>query len=1185
MGSTPQSVMKLQRFPCLLGSALLLGLWPTSVHAQSVLQIVPDTTLPVNSQVIPGCTVCVIDGGTIRGSTLFHSFQFFSLGTGSAALFNNPASIQTVLARVTGGSTSFINGLLQTNGTASLFFLNPSGIVFGPNAQLNVGGSFVASTATSFQFPDGTEFSATNPQAPPLLAVNVPLGLQHGPIAPGSTITNQGILTAGQDLTLVSDRLELQGTLQANRHLTLQAQDTLQIRDTAQTPFLAQAGGNLTLRGDRLVDILALNHPGFPFQSGGNLTVIGDGPISTDAHFTAGGNFAVRQVNGAIANFGSLQDPIFNVGGDFDVGNYGGASLLVTAGGNIRFGQVIISAVDPAIAPTRAFILRAGGNITATGDVVGFVPFLINPPFDSRLIVDFQAGGNITTQSVFTTGGPIIMVAQGGITTQTLSTFANRVPPGAITLTSLGSTIDTSAGELNTFARVGNGGAITFTALGNITTGSMDSGSLEAGTVGGAIALTSTGGAITALDTLRTDSFDGGAGPIQLNAAGNITTRDLFAFTFGDQNGGSIQAYSGGTFSATDSLISNGTAGAGRAGDLFIQADTIDLVNTVVNTGTRGTGVAGSLTLNSRVTNLSNGTALVAGTVGSGRGGNIRAVASEQLNLTGVSLLPDAVPTQIVTNTTGLGAAGDIFVEAGRVTMQGGALIATTAFGDRTGDGGDIVVNAAQVDLMGTSPDGTSPTRMATSSFGTGRAGDLVVNAQRVSIQDGALLTTAVLGAGPDAGSGGNLIVNATDSVLVQGFANTPQGRVPAALSADTFRGSGTAGNLTVNTPRLSVLSGGAVSVSSFGDGQGGTLTVNASDRVVVSGTDSSGFRSGLYAQAFDQGSAGNLVVNAGQLEIRDRGTITVASGSAATAVVPVSTLENILGLSLAVGPATGAAGNLSINARRATLTDSGQILASTDSGQGGNIAIALREPLVMRRNSLISATAGTAQAGGDGGNIAIAAPFLITAPFENNDIIANAFNGRGGNVTITAQGIYWFTPRSRADLIRLLGTTDPSQLDPRRLPTNDISAISQNNPALDGLVTLNTPDVDPSRGLSTLPVNLVDPSQLITTGCRPKSGEAGKFVATGRGGLPLSPENRLQREALSPGWVSLHDTSRQAAIAPGSGSSPPTAGPIVEASAIAMGANGEVYLTTATTERPGLPTSNPCLHATSDRL
>lgn len=1174
--------MKLHLSSCLLGSALLF--WPASVCAQSARQIIPDTTLPVNSQVVPGCTVCVINGGTVRGANLFHSFQAFSLATGSSALFNNPATIQTILARVTGGSTSFIDGLIQTNGTASLFFLNPSGIVFGPNARLNVGGSFVASTANSFQFPDGTEFSATNPQAPPLLAVNVPLGLQYGPIAPGSTITNRGQLIAGEDLTLVGDRLDLQGTLQANRHLTLRAQDTLQIRDTAQTPFLAQAGGNLTLQGDRLVDIFALNHPGFPFQSGGNLTVIGDGLISTDAHFTAGGNFAVRQVNGAIANFGSLLDPIFNVGGDFDVGNYTGASLFVTAGGNIRFGQVTISAIDPAIAPTRAFILRAGGNITATGNVVGLVPFLINPPFDSRLIVDFQAGGNITTQSVFTTGGPITLVAQSAITTRTLSTFANRVPPGTITLTSLGGTIDTSAGELNTFARVGNGGAITFTALGNITTGSMDSGSLEAGTVGGAIALTSTGGSITALDTLRTDSIFGGAGPIQLNAAGNISTRDLLAFTFGDQNGGTIQATSGGTFSAIDSLISGGTAGAGRAGDLLIRADTVDLTNTIVNTGTRGTGIAGGLTLNSRVTNLRDGTALVAGTVGSGRGGDIRVVASEQLNLSGVSPSSAAVPTQVVTNTTGLGAAGDIFVDAGRVTMQGGAIIATTAFGDRTGDGGNIIVNAAQVDLVGTSPDGTSPTRMATSSFGTGRAGDLVVNTQRLSVQNGALLTTAVLGAGPDAGSGGNLIVNATDSVVVQGFANTPQGRVPAALSSDTFRGSGTAGNLTVNTPRLSVLEGGAVSVSSFGDGQGGTITVNASDRLLVSGADSSGFRSGLYAQAFDQGSAGNLVVNAGQLEIRDRGTITVASGSAATAVVPVSTLENILGLSLAVGPATGAAGNLLINAGRATLTDSGQILASTDSGQGGNIAIALREPLVMRRNSLISATAGTAQAGGDGGNIAIAAPFLITAPFENNDIIANAFNGRGGNVTITAQGIYWFTPRSRADLIRLLGTTDPSQLDPRRLPTNDISAISQNNPALDGLVTLNTPDIDPSRGLSTLPVNLVDPSQLITTGCRPKSGEAGKFVATGRGGLPLSPENHLQSGPLSPGWVELKAMRQNSAIAPVPVPSSPAAGPIVEASAIAIGTQGEVYLTATTAESTGPLTDVPCLQAAGDR-
>ncbi|MBD0313607.1 MAG: filamentous hemagglutinin N-terminal domain-containing protein, partial [Microcoleus sp. T3-bin5] len=149
----------------------------------AIAQIIPDNSLgPESSRTVPDTINNLpsdrITGGAIRGVNLFHSLREFSIPEGRGAYFENPSGIANIFTRVTGGNPSNILGNLGVLGNSNLFLINPKGIVFGPNAQLDLRGSFVGSSASGVVFNNGFEFSSANPQTVPLLAINIPVGLR-----------------------------------------------------------------------------------------------------------------------------------------------------------------------------------------------------------------------------------------------------------------------------------------------------------------------------------------------------------------------------------------------------------------------------------------------------------------------------------------------------------------------------------------------------------------------------------------------------------------------------------------------------------------------------------------------------------------------------------------------------------------------------------------------------------------------------------------------------------------------------------------------------------------------------------------------------------------------------------------------------------------------------------------------
>jgi filamentous hemagglutinin family protein len=1059
------------------GNWLLLGLLVAGgvellgnrASAQSV--IVPDGTLGVERSrlgtvTVNGQTSLIVDsivGGVQRGQNLFHSFQEFNVAAGRGVYFrSSDAAIQNILARVTGNKNSNIEGTLGTVGLGSpnLFLINPNGILFGKNSSLDVQGSFAATTASAIGFGTTGEFSATNPQQPGALLTVDPSAFIFASLQKPGAIVVQS---------------------QARQSVIGNNTFGLRVRN-GQTLLL--------LGGDVLIDNGQLN------AWGGRMEIGAAGAIGT---------VMLNQNKSLMFSAEQSRGTVTFEGGNVDVSLDNGGDLVVTAGDiSVRGGSRLIAGISDGLGQV--------GN--QAGNVVLDAADKVQVEQGSRISNDLQPesigkGGNlvILAESVQVTDGSkltaitfgegdagnVLIQARDRIVFDNGDAFSN-VEIGAI---GKGGNIEISTGDLEvlngaqlnaTIRGRGDAGNVIIKArnrtsfVGRSSDGKFSSvafSNVEIGAIGKGGNIEIFTGSLDLLSGAQLSTQTKGKGD-----AGNviIQARGRTVFNAGDafSNVGRDAIGKGGNIDISTEVleVSNGaqmvanTRGAGDAGSIVIQTRDRTVFNTgyafsSVETGAIGKG--GNVEISTKALEVLNGAQLIADTKGTGDAGNIVIQARDSVSFRGRSLDEKLVSVALSRVSTGaIGQGGNIEISTGGLELLNGAQLISNTNGK--GDAGNIIIQARNRTVFNA---GFTFSGVETGAIGKG--GNIKISTVSLELLNGSQLIAQTTGEG-DAGS---LLISATNSITLSGT-NPTNGKSSATftstaspdrnggnitLNTRAFRltdgavvdartsSSGTSGDITINANTIDVLNGGQVLAITEGRGRAGTIALNANDRITIQGSDAT------YDQRFAQFGR---------------------------AVAPISPNSGIFVQS----QASGGAGNIIVNSPNLGLDRSGTISAISSTVDGGNITLNIGKLMTLRNGSQISATAGTANAGGNGGNITLNSPngFLIAIPNENSDITANAFNGSGGKVSITNQGIFGL------------------QFRPKLTELSDITASSQFG--FSGTVIINSPDNSAiQNSLNQLPTGAIDTTKLLANTCIVRKDKPeGTFYITGTGGLPNRP-------------------------------------------------------------------------------
>lgn len=541
-------------------------------------------------------------------------------------------------------------------------------------------------------------------------------------------------------------------------------------------------------------------------------------------------------------------------------------------------------------------------------------------------------------------------------------------------------------------------------------------------------------------------SSKGNAGNVQV-VAGSISLKDagvISSSTLGDGNGGAVTVSAAGAieidgagspdlgfgFGSTGILSEADSASfatGGGAGPVTVHAASIRLSgNGKISSDSGTSGGAGDIAVTAPVVTIDGGS-ISSTTFVSGKGGKVQVTADGSLSLLNAGT--------ILTQTTGSGAAGEINVEAGTMALSGGALLSSSSSG--SGTAGTVGVTVAG-DF---SADGSGG-GLLSQAVGSGDARDVSLSAANVTFSGGAKASSDAGVAGDPLGVGvaGAVSVTARDSVLVTGLAS--------AISADALGpNSGRAGKVAVTGSSVTVADHGAISTTAAGPGDGGDIKITA-DEVLIDGGR-------IDAASSGAGSSGTIDIDPRSIVIQNQGVVSALASGA------------------------GASGRIRLATDSLVIRDS-SVTTTSARGGGGEIAIQTTGLFSVTHGLVTTTVHGGTQTAG---NIDASSGLLVLG---SSFLSANADRGRGGNLTVTVNGL---------------------------VQTPDSAITASSNAGLNGTVAVSSLGSDVTAGLAELSGKLAttgDLSHLACGGLGHGGSAHSSLLVLGRGALPFDADDAL---------------------------------------------------------------------------